>query len=144
MAINRREFIKACGGAVAAFAVATAPAIGFAVGRRVWMIPELTKELFEGYLGETFTALTPEGPVSLTLADVQETPARHRELERGDFRTEGFAVRFDGRPETPLAQGTYTLRNDRMGEVTLFMTPVVCPDPSKRRYEIVINRIVQA
>lgn len=108
------------------------------------MIPELTMALFEGYMGETFHVRSEEGRVALKLARVMETPTRHRDDPRGTTRTEGFCVYFEGSADAGLAQGIHTLTHDGMGEVELFMTPVASPKPEICRYEVVINRLIEA
>ncbi len=106
------------------------------------MIEELTKDLFERHLGEAFT-VSAEGaaPVTLKLAKVIEAPVRQQPA--GAPKMECFSVLFEGAQETNLVQNTYTFENARMGSVALFAVPVVSGDEVVRRYEVVINRLIQ-
>lgn len=106
------------------------------------MIPELGKELFEGYIGESFAVAPENGPsVPLKLVKVMDTTAP---AQNGKVYTESFSLFFEGTPETPLGQGLHTFRHERMGETALFMVPVVSRNPAARRYEVVFNRLVNS
>jgi hypothetical protein len=107
------------------------------------MIPELTKEVFEPYVGQMFRVSPEQGPsVPLKLAKVVETPEKQRKDLQGKIRTEAFSLIFEGSPENALQQGIHTFQHDKMGETTLFAAPIIARDPQIRRYEIVINRLI--
>jgi hypothetical protein len=142
--MNRRGFLLLCGAAAASADLAAGPAWATepAAGGRTLMIEELSKQLFERHLGESF-AVSAEGvaPVTLKLAKVIEAPARHQ--RSGAPEMECFSVVFEGTQETALSQNTYVFENSRMGSVALFAVPVVSSDETVRRYEVVINRLIQ-
>jgi hypothetical protein len=142
--IDRRQFFSICGAtmATACLAEGIAHATIDGVGRRILMIEELTKALFQQHVGEPFT-VSAEGvaPVTLTLAKVIEAPQRKQPA--GAPAMECFSVLFEGAKETALVQNTYTFENTRMGSVALFAVPVVSGDEAVRRYEVVINRLIQ-
>lgn len=146
LALDRRRFLTLCG--VAAGTVCFGPAaraLSALAGGKTLMIDDLSKALFEQYVGEPFTARA-EGqePVALTLSRVVEAPARLQEARGGAPALESFAVLFDGAASAVLPQGMCTLEHPRMGSVTLFMVPVVSGSESVRRYEVVINRLLKS
>ena len=141
--MDRRSFLSQCGMVVATTYLAGGIAHGgeAGTGRTVLMIEELTPALFEKHLGARFTAQAEGGePVALKLVRVLEAPAR--KPQPGAPRVEGFSIIFEGTPETGLSQGTYTFENPDMGSVALFAVPVVSEEPSVRRYEVIITRLV--
>src|SRR5690606_4697293 len=117
-----------------------------AAAGRVWTVEELTKELFERYVGEEFMAAvagddTGTG-VSVRLAAVHEMPEAFRDDRSGRAVTDGFSAIFESDPDTMLGQGLYRLTNPNMGECTIFVVPVVSRDAAVRRYEAAFNRLV--
>jgi len=118
---------------------------GIVAERKAWMIPDLTKEVFERYLGETFKVSIPGGAsASLRLAKVVEACDKHQRDQRGNLRMESFSVLFEGDAQAALPQGIHTFTHTAMGETTLFATPVVSREPGVRCYEVVINRLIHA
>lgn len=107
------------------------------------MIPELTRELFEGYVGETFLAGPESGPsVPLKLVKVVVAPKEACVDQKGQVRTESYIVVFEGAPEQTLPQGIHTFRHEKMGETAFFITPVATQSPGVRHYEVIFSRLV--
>jgi hypothetical protein len=144
VSLNRREFMWACGGTVAALSWGAAPA-GPGMEGKTWMIPELSREFFEKLVGETFWVAPEAGKeAALKLAKVVDTTPRAPEGRPCPVRTESFSAMFAGAPEMPLQQGIHTFRHPAVGETALFLVPVVSATPEVRRYEVVVNRLVKA
>ncbi len=143
---SRRQFLQTCGGAVAALALGAGSARAVVGGeRKEWMIPELSRELFEARLGETFELRSEEGPsVEVKLVKVMESGEKHTRDQAGRARTEGFSVFFEGPRDPLLPQGMYTVTNPAFGETFLFVVPVLSKNPGSSLYEVVINRIISA
>lgn len=109
------------------------------------MIPDLTREVFERYLGETFAVSAPGGAsASLRLARVDQATGKRTQDQMGNVRMECFSVLFEADDRAILPQGIHTFSHPAMGEATLFATPVVSGKPGVRSYEVVINRLIQA
>jgi hypothetical protein len=103
--------------------------------------PEL--EVFVGHEGSTFTVVAtgiphaldrPFGPVELELTKTE------------DLSTDvidGFSLLFRGPREQEFLQANYRLRHETIGEVDLFLVPVLDPRPPDDRvlYQAIVSRL---
>lgn len=87
----------------------------------------VSPSLFETAIGELFAL---DGDEALTLIAIQR-------LQSPSPRTEPFSALFT-HPSRSLPQGTYTLRHERLGSLTLFVVPIQ-PDARGRLHEVVFN-----
>ncbi|MCW8878901.1 MAG: hypothetical protein OQJ89_14590 [Kangiellaceae bacterium] len=71
---------------------------------------------------------TDDSQIELTIDEISASQAH-------DEKREAFSVLLIGNKEQPIAQGTYQVKHDNFGEVSLFMSP-----NSETEYEIIINR----
>ena len=76
----------------------------------------LSAEAFREQLGKTFRIETDDGTVEAELVEVADVKSHTRRQDRAPF-----SVLFEGPPDRPLPQRTYTLANDGMGEMGLFL-----------------------
>ena len=147
LALNRREFLGACGAAAALglTGVSMTARAAETGTRKHWMIDELTKELFEKHVGETFTVTLEEGSVAtpLRLASVKSAPERMCLGPDGKPFAEMFSLMFEGAKETALAQHIYTFDHAGMGTFAVFLVPVVSPSPEVKRYEEAFSRMLR-
>ena len=60
-----------------------------------------------------------------------------------EMQLESFSLLLRGPTDPELDQGTHELIHDTLGELAIFLTPVVHEDTSARYYEAVFNRIVR-
>ena len=103
--------------------------------------PEL--EVFAGHEGPAFTVVAtgmpreldrPFGPVELELTKTQ------------DLSTDvidGFSLWFRGPRELEFGQANYRLQHEAIGEVDLFLVPVLDPRPPDDRvlYQAIVSRL---
>ena|SRR5687767_6791618 len=99
------------------------------------MATSLTEEAFSKHVNTPFRLnLGPEAPVELELVQVKgymKNPGDQDGMER-------FSVFFKGPGKPFLAQRTYSLSHDGMGDLDLFLVPIG-PDGEGFRYEAVFN-----
>lgn len=99
------------------------------------MLELLHKESFAECLQEDFQVIQPGAKAfDLKLTEVIEqihTP-----------RQEIFSVMFHGPADRFIQQGAYKLRNEKMGELEIFLVPVA-RDNDGFQYEAVFNHLVQ-
>ncbi len=98
------------------------------------MLDALTSDHFEPLLNGEFEVLCDGSPVSLTLSAVDVMEERY---SRPGARL-SFSLTFSGPLEPLLPQGVYTLRNEALGVLDLFIVPLG-PVLDGQRYEIVMN-----
>jgi hypothetical protein len=81
-------------------------------------LPDLAA--FSECVGETFRERQESGePLELELVEAEALP-----VHEGSVRKDPFSLLFRGPPGHALAQRTYTVVHERLGEVALFMVPV--------------------
>lgn len=94
-------------------------------------------DAFEPHEGTVFTVVNvdQEGGHPIELAEVIRV-----EPQPGAPRQDPFTLVFAGSTEAYLPQGTYVLRHDDLGDVTIFLVPTG-PDAESGRmqYEAVFN-----
>jgi hypothetical protein len=98
------------------------------------LLQELTGELFEQHVGETFSITGASAPIHFTLigANIHST---------GNSAASGrkpFSIIFRGPLDPPLSQAIYPLAHPGLGELEIFLVPVGA-DESGMRYEAVFS-----
>ena len=100
-------------------------------------------ELFAGREGSTFTVVATGipgaidrtfGPVELELTNVRDLSTR---------AVSGFSLLFRGPREQQFGQANYRLTHRDIGEVELFLVPILDPRPVDERtlYQAVVSRL---
>ena len=153
MNVSRRSFIRASSlaGLAAAFSTAL-PRFAFGQQRKgpaVFSLPKevlsdplynLSRANFYSNIGSTFTFSSPSaGNVSLRLIEVADLKPLY-----GKGRPAGkecFSLLFQGAANRPLSQGTYSIRQSKLGLFKLFIVPTDEPTPLGPTYEANINRL---
>ncbi|MGA7614699.1 MAG: hypothetical protein WBX15_05895 [Thermoanaerobaculia bacterium] len=97
-------------------------------------LDQATASDFREHVGSNFVIEVPSDRYELTLVEVIEQP----QFRRSESTRSPFSLIFRGERERILAQGTYSLRHDKLGELPLFIVPVQ-PEPDGSRYEAVFN-----
>jgi hypothetical protein len=103
----------------------------------------LTMKTFSGHEGSTFTAVgtgipgamdQTYGPVDLELTDVKD---------HSNEAIDAFSILFRGPKDKEFGQASYRLKHETLGEVDLFLVPILNPQPSDDRicYQAVISRL---
>ncbi len=103
------------------------------------MIETLTVDHFAGHMDEPFaidlgTDFPGLEPLVLTLIKAEPIESS-QDLEE---RRAPFSAVFRGPAEPQLAQGIYTLDNETLGRLEIFLVPIG-PDDEGMRYEAVFN-----
>jgi len=97
------------------------------------MPEKLNKETFDGHVGSTFEVKTESGAVELELAKI---------TDHSKENLESFSVLFRGPKDKSFDQGMYKVTHSALGEMELFLVPVVSPqDDDERYYEFVVSRL---
>ena len=97
------------------------------------MPEKLNKETFDEHVGSTFEVKTESGAVKLELAKV---------TDHSKENLESFSALFRGPKDKSFDQGTYKVSHGKLGELQLFLVPVVNPqDDDKNHYEFVVSRL---
>ncbi len=110
------------------------------------MTANLTRETFAGHIGETFTVIGtgipdtvdcpfgPFGPVDLELTDVED---------RSQAAIDAFSLLFRGAREQEFGQANYRLTHASIGEINLFLVPILDPQPVDHRicYQAIFSRL---
>jgi hypothetical protein len=91
---------------------------------------------FRSQLDTTFRVDDGAEPVSLTLAEVV--------AERPIAGVERFSLLFHGPSDRMLPQDTYSFHHDALGELTLFIVPVLGSNDARIVYEACFNRAIAA
>lgn len=76
----------------------------------------LSADEFRKELGKTFRIHADDSTVDAKLVEVSDVKSHTRRPDRAPF-----SVLFEGPPDRPLPQRMYTLENDGMGEIVLFL-----------------------
>jgi hypothetical protein len=130
---SRREWLKF--GALAAVSSLFPAASSFAATRgRLFRVPPggetepalLYRSTFLGQLNQSFGVRQPVGrpwvrTVTLRLVEVEDVPSARAAGTEG--REDCFTAVFSGPARTPLAQGTYAVKNGSLGRFPLFLVP---------------------
>jgi len=97
------------------------------------MLENLTRESFEPRQGETFLIRFTDGVVELRLDEVQGSSERTARVGR-----EPFSLLFHGPLRPILPQRTYTLENEAMGSLDIFLVPLG-PERGEMQYQAVFS-----
>ena len=97
------------------------------------MLESLTRESFEPRQGETFLIRFSDGIIELRLAEVQGSTERTARMER-----EPFSLIFRGPLRPILPQRIYTLENDALGSLEIFLVPLG-PEGGEMQYQAVFS-----
>ncbi|HET9283875.1 MAG TPA: hypothetical protein VFR24_18150 [Candidatus Angelobacter sp.] len=111
----------------------------------------MTREQFAGVVGTNFKVILPDNaqPVWITLQAVEDlpeivpvnpasfaVPIKQSSVAHVVPATSGFLLKFGG--STPVAQGTYLLEHDSLGQFALFVVPA---GNGEQVYTAVVNRL---
>ena len=102
-------------------------------------------ELFAGREGSTFTVVATGVPGAI---DRVFGPVKVELTEVRDLSTDvvsGFSLLFRGPRQQPFDQANYRLLHEDIGEVELFLVPILDPRPVDDRilYQSIVNRLKQ-
>jgi hypothetical protein len=99
------------------------------------MLAQITPMTLAEYVGKEFDVLDDPGrSFCLTLTQVIE----HVKTDR----QETFSLFFHGPAEPFMSQGIHKLKNDRLGELDIFLVPVG-QDQDGFQYEAVFNHMIK-
>lgn len=102
------------------------------------VIEELTQAKFSDYLGKAFQLETDlESCLTLQLIEAKQLFSRQN-ANLPVKRSEPFALVFRGPQNLPLAQATYQLQHDQLGELAVFLVPID-QDEEGFYYEAIFN-----
>ncbi len=97
------------------------------------MSDELKKQSFDPHLNTTFKVLTEaHGLLETQLVEIKDH-------SNDDMET--FTLLFKVPKEKFFDQKTYKIEHEKMGDIELFLTPVVSKDQDALYYESVFNRL---
>lgn len=96
----------------------------------------LTSKHFEPLVNTCFEVVTGQMGFQLTLKEVAELASKANQF-RG-YYGESFSLMFEGPRNASLVAGTYEFKHERLGEFSLFVSPV---GKSGTDYEVIVNRI---
>lgn len=97
------------------------------------MLESLHKEAFADCVNEVFR-VTRAGSADFEIKLTEVTEQFHTP------RQEAFSVVFHGPADPFMQQGSYQLRNEKLGEMELFLVPIA-KDQDGYEYEAVFNRL---
>ena len=111
------------------------------------MLTEPTLETFAGHEGAVFT-VTGTGIFGTTDHPIEPFGPVELELTRVEGRSrpgiDAFSLLFRGPREQEFGQANYLLANDAIGEVNLFLVPILDPRPIDDRicYQAIFSRLL--
>lgn len=97
------------------------------------MLESLTRESFEPRRGETFVIRFTDGALELHLAEVEGSREGAARVGK-----EPFSLTFRGPLRPVLPQRIYTLENEAMGSLSIFLVPLG-PDRGEMQYQAVFS-----
>ncbi|HLP61157.1 MAG TPA: hypothetical protein VK186_20110 [Candidatus Deferrimicrobium sp.] len=100
------------------------------------MIDELTKADFEPLLNEKFTV----HPVGMDLVELELVKMTER---NSDF-SESFSLLFRGPIDKVFRHDTHKMIHPKLGELYLFIGPIIYPATDGVYYEVIFNRLKKA
>lgn len=102
------------------------------------VIEEFTQAKFSEYLGEAFQLEADlESRLTLQLIEAKQLSSGQNANPQIK-RLEPFALVFRGPQNLPLAQATYQLQHDQLGELAVFLVPID-QDEEGFYYEAIFN-----
>lgn len=98
------------------------------------MLDKLKKEDFDKHLNSKFQLahLQTEEKIELELIETEE---------KNTDQTEGFSLMFKGPKETVLEHDTHKMTHPEMGEMNIFIGPVLSGKDDGVYYQAIFNRI---
>jgi len=138
--LSRRRLLQAgASGAATVWVAGRWPAFE-GVASAAPLTPELKRSTWLGVTDRTFRATRDGRTAAVTLAEVADLPiAAQIPALRG--HDGAFAVRFTG--ADGIEQGRWTLHNDELGDVQLFVSPVEADTGGARSYEAIVDRTIR-
>lgn len=98
-------------------------------------LDQLTAETFETQLGSKFDVCLDEGQPPVTTLTLVEVTS----LKQGpDAKRVPFSLLFDCPAVPALDQGTFWLKNETLGDLTIFIVPI-SGDSQTRRYQAIFS-----
>jgi hypothetical protein len=91
---------------------------------------------FHAQIDTMFRVKSGSDPIPLRLAEVIE--------ERSAGGIERFSLFFHGPPDRMLPQDTYSFHHDTLGDITIFIVPIVGSNDERIVYEACFNRRLTA
>jgi len=98
------------------------------------MAPDFDHTKFENRLHEIFRAETPPSPVDLELDEVEV----HRSSPAPGITRQPFTLIFLGPKDSILPEGTHTLSHAELGEVALYLIPILSTG-ERQAYQSIFN-----
>ncbi len=99
------------------------------------MPEELHKSSFDPHLNSSFEIyVDATDKVTVELVEVSD---------HSNEQIDGFSVIFQGPLENQLHQAIYTLAHEKMGEISLFLVPIVYGKTDAVYYEAVFSRLIE-
>ena len=96
------------------------------------MIEDMTMSLFAPLIGQSFEVRSVnQEPVQLILIEVTDQ-------SRDD--TEGFSLIFQGPKDTSFLHDTHLVNHGELGDIYLFLGPVVSQETNHINYQAIFNR----
>ena len=137
---SRRKFLKQ--GAFGALATGITLGIGEKVaGRTAWSASEgmlgLNRAAFASQLHTKFVVNHGARTVPLELIEVVDLGSKKTRIGQ----REAFALVLRGNNATPLEQGTYAIKHDKLGVFSFLMVPIGLRNKNSLHYEINVNRL---
>ena len=99
------------------------------------MFERLRDQQANSYLNQSFKVHTQShGVIELILTEAKEA-------QNGPAIS--ISLIFQGPEEPVLAQATYSLQHPSLGAFALFLVPIAGPDPTIRRYQAILSKLVE-
>lgn len=99
------------------------------------MLTNLTKASFDPHLNSKFEIQTEEGlAVETELVEI---------TEKNSEQVKSFSLILRGDKNRILPQGTHKINHDKMGELNLFLTPIMHPKQDGMYYQIIFNKLIK-
>jgi len=140
---TRRNFITGCSLLAAGVALTPArllAAAGFPAGPS-FALPGLTA--FGREIGTTFHVLRtgqPTAQLFLTAARALPTATARPAVQDGAAGEHQFSLLFSGPRDLALTQDTYTFEHASLGQLAMFIVPVLLQEERHQYYEAIFNR----
>jgi hypothetical protein len=98
------------------------------------MTQELTRDDYAACVNMDFIVdLSPEQKVTMKLSEVTELKER--------FSQQTFSLIFHAPETTPIEQGQFTVHNEKLGDIDLFMVPIG-KDKRGVMFQSLFNRLI--
>ncbi len=99
------------------------------------MPEQLIKSSFDPHVGSSFEIYSERnGKVKVELVEVSD---------HSNEQINGFSVIFRGPLENQLYQAIYKMKHEKMGEISLFLVPILYGKTDAIYYEAVFSRLIE-